>query len=132
MVARSDGQADGRTSQANRTGDGSVDAMFSIRRGLPGVRDEAMLRYIDKFDELLRYQREAEARGIHGTLLGVAAIAVLNNGLVHARLPREAAGLLTGALLLLALSAGPLLQQFRARRAHSKVITTPANPAPPT
>ena len=69
---------------------------------------------------------------IHGTLLGVAAIAVLNNGLVHARLPREAAGLLTGALLLLALSAGPLLQQFRARRAHSKAITTPANPAPPT
>jgi len=42
-----------------------VDAMFSIRRGLPGVRDEAMLRYIDKFDELLRYQREAEARGIN-------------------------------------------------------------------
>jgi len=65
MVARSDGQANGRTSQANRTGDGSVDAMFSIRRGLPGVRDEAMLRYIDKFDELLRYQREAEARGIN-------------------------------------------------------------------
>ncbi len=67
---------------------------------------------------------------IHGTLLGVAAIAVLNNGLVHARLPREAAGLLTGALLLLALSAGPLLQFFRARRAHSKSIATPANPAP--
>ena len=31
------------------------------------------------------------------------------------------------SLLLLALSAGPLLQQFRARRAHSKAITTPAN-----
>jgi rhamnose transport system permease protein len=69
---------------------------------------------------------------IHGTLLGVAAIAVLNNGLVHARLPREAAGLLTGALLLLALSAGPLLQSFRARRAHSKSIATLANPSPPT
>jgi rhamnose transport system permease protein len=69
---------------------------------------------------------------IHGTLLGVAAIAVLNNGLVHARLPREAAGLLTGALLLLALSAGPLLQSFRARRAHSKSVATLANPSPPT
>ncbi len=71
---------------------------------------------------------------IHGTLLGVAAIAVLNNGLVHARLPREAAGLLTGALLLLALSAGPLLQFFRARRAapsSKSTALTPANPAPP-
>jgi rhamnose transport system permease protein len=45
---------------------------------------------------------------VHGTLLGVAAIAVLNNGLVHARAPREVAGMLTGLLLVLALAGGAL------------------------
>jgi rhamnose transport system permease protein len=44
------------------------------------------------------------AGSVHGTLLGVAAIAVLNNGLVHTRQPREVAGMLTGILLIVALA----------------------------
>ena len=62
----------------------------------------------------------------HGTLLGVAAIAVLNNGLVHAGQPREAAGMLTGLLLILALSSSvipKMLASLRARRQISHAQT---------
>jgi rhamnose transport system permease protein len=46
---------------------------------------------------------------IHGTLLGLFAIAVLQNGLLLADLPRELAGILTGALLLASISIDWLL-----------------------
>jgi rhamnose transport system permease protein len=55
------------------------------------------------------------AGSVHGTLLGVAALAVLSNGLVHARQPREATGVLTGALLLLAVAGGTHLPKILAR-----------------
>lgn len=47
-----------------------------------------------------------------GTLLGLFAIAILQNGLRLADLPAELAGILVGVLLLAALSAGPLLSRL--------------------
>ena len=57
---------------------------------------------------------------VPGSLLGVAAIAVLNNGLFHARQPREVAGVLTGVLLLAALTASTLPKMLAVRRGRGQ------------
>ncbi len=60
---------------------------------------------------------------VHGTLFGVAAVAVLANGLSRIlsimHISRELSGMLTGALLLLALAAGALGKWISTRRAKS-------------
>lgn len=62
---------------------------------------------------------------IHGTLLGVAAIAVLQSGIVHALQPSEMAGMLTGVLLILALTASVLpkiISGLRTRKSTRKIL----------
>jgi rhamnose transport system permease protein len=66
---------------------------------------------------------------VHGTILGVAAIAVLSNGLVHARQPREVAGILTGVLLLLALTASALPKILTSLRPRSQTLSSNTQPA---
>jgi rhamnose transport system permease protein len=70
---------------------------------------------------------------VQGTLLGIAAIAILDSGLAHARLPGEAAGVLTGLLLLLALTgsvAPKLWAARRTRRPPPAVLPPPPSGTP--
>ena len=69
---------------------------------------------------------------VHGTLLGVAAIAVLKNGLaclpvvMELNAAEEIAGLLAGALLLLALTGGVAFRMVpRLRRPRGAPSPTP-------
>jgi rhamnose transport system permease protein len=55
--------------------------------------------------------------GVHGTLLGLFAIAVLQRGLRMADLPAELGGILTGVLLLAAVPANQVAAKLAGRRA---------------
>ena len=67
---------------------------------------------------------------VHGTLLGVAAIAVLKNGLaclpvvMRMNAAEEMSGLLTGALLLLALTGSVLPKMLSTYRSHRHAAKT--------
>ncbi|HYL73427.1 MAG TPA: substrate-binding domain-containing protein [Bryobacteraceae bacterium] len=59
---------------------------------------------------------------IAGTMLGLAAIVVLQNGLRLAALPAELTGILTGALLLITLAADQLIARRRWQMAVALVL----------
>jgi rhamnose transport system permease protein len=60
---------------------------------------------------------------VHGTLLGVAVLAVLKVGLTLSDQPAELAGILTGGLLLGVLTVEVLLKQIFSRRARAPSAT---------
>ena len=63
---------------------------------------------------------------VQGTLLGVATLAVLKNGLQLSDQPSELAGILTGVLLLVVLAGEAAAKKFSARRIRSAIL--PAKP----
>lgn len=65
---------------------------------------------------------------LHGTLLGLLCLIVLQNGLRLAGLPSEIAGLLTGAVLIAAIAAAQFLFRPSARQAPSDPTSDPQNP----
>jgi len=63
---------------------------------------------------------------VHGTLLGVAVLAVLKIGLTLSDQPSELAGILTGALLLAVLAGEAVIKKLSARRARIGSATVSA------
>ncbi|HKX62689.1 MAG TPA: ABC transporter permease [Verrucomicrobiae bacterium] len=61
---------------------------------------------------------------VTGTLLGVAALALLKNGLQLSDQPSELAGILTGGLLLLALAGEAAMKKISARRGRLATLGT--------
>jgi ribose/xylose/arabinose/galactoside ABC-type transport system permease subunit len=62
---------------------------------------------------------------VHGTLLGWAAVAVLGDSLPYVDWPREVGGMLTGLLLIVALSASVLPRHFSTWRTSRSARTLP-------
>src|ERR1044071_4829394 len=60
---------------------------------------------------------------IHGTLLGVAVLAVLKIGLTLSDQPSELAGILTGGVLLVVLAGEALVKRISAGRAYTNAKT---------
>jgi ribose/xylose/arabinose/galactoside ABC-type transport system permease subunit len=67
---------------------------------------------------------------VHGTLLGTAAVAILTDGLSLAHWPREAGGMLTGILLILALTASALPKILSRRRSSGQTPSSTPQPTP--
>jgi hypothetical protein len=64
-----------------------IDPMMSMRRGARGVKDEATLRYLDRFDEVLRATRVAEERT--GTALADVANPYLGARLLQGNIAQQ-------------------------------------------
>ena len=64
---------------------------------------------------------------VHGTLLGVAVLAVMRIGLILSDQPSELTGIFTGGLLLVVLTAEAFIKKVSARRPLGSSATVEAS-----